>query len=98
MMSKDPRYSGNRLSTQFSVKDKTKKEHSHNLVYEVKCPNQNCNSSYVGEIERRFIERIKDIHDKDQSSHVHKHSVNNKYEEVTIEDFKTLIFQQFQKY
>ena len=35
-------YTGTKLGTKFNVKDKTKKEHHHDLAYSVKCPMKNC--------------------------------------------------------
>ena len=48
-------YTGTKLGTNFSIKDTTL-----NFVYEVKCPEPTCNSSYIGEVSRRLGERIKD--------------------------------------
>ena len=39
-------YTGTKLSTKFHIKDKTKDEHKHDLVYYEKCPE--CDESYVG--------------------------------------------------
>ena len=45
-------YEGTKLSTQFPVKDRTKFEHGHNIVYFSLCPNVTCNEAYVGERDR----------------------------------------------
>ena len=42
-------YEGTKLSTQSPVKDRTKFEHRHNLVYFGRCPNTTWNETYVGE-------------------------------------------------
>ena len=57
----DPRiaYTGTKLGSCFHIKDKTKFEHQHDLVYEVGCPNPTCNMTYIGEVGRRITERIK---------------------------------------
>ena len=45
-------YEGTKLSTQFPVKDRTKFEPGHNIVYFSLCPNVTCNEAYVGERDR----------------------------------------------
>ena len=50
-------YEGTKLSTQFPVKDRTKFEHRHNIVYFSYCANATCNETYVGETDRRIKER-----------------------------------------
>ena len=35
-------YTGSKTGTKFNVKDKTKKEHHHDLSYSVKCSKKNC--------------------------------------------------------
>ena len=42
-------YTGTMLGTKFNVKDKTKKEHHHDLTYSVKYPMKNCPESYNDE-------------------------------------------------
>ena len=45
----DPRiaYTGTKLGSCFHIKDKTKIEHQHDLVYEVGCPNPTCNKKRI---------------------------------------------------
>ena len=45
-------YEGTKLSTQFPVKDRTKFELGHNIVYFSLCPNVSCNETCVGERDR----------------------------------------------
>lgn len=42
-------YEGIKLSTRFPVKDRTKFEYIHKVVYFSHCPNVTCNERYVGE-------------------------------------------------
>ena len=49
-------YTGTKLSSNFQIKDKTKFNQKHDLVYYVKCPE--CQEDYIGEIGRRLHERI----------------------------------------
>ena len=53
-------YESTKLSTQFPVKDRTKFEHRHNIVYFSHCPNVTCNKTYVGETDRKIKECIID--------------------------------------
>ena len=83
-------YTGTKLGSFFNIKDKTKLEHQHNLVYKAICPNENCQETYVGETERRIIERIKDHQGRDHHSHVLKHSIEKSHERVNMKDFEIL--------
>ena len=42
----------------FIIKDKTKFEHQHNLIYFGSCPENNFTDNYIGEIAREISERI----------------------------------------
>ena len=44
----------------FPVKDRTKFEHRHNIVYFSHCPNVTCNKTYAGETDRKIKECIID--------------------------------------
>ena len=67
-------YEGTKLSTQFPVKDITKFEHRHNIVYFSCYPNVTCNETYVGETDRRIDECSIDHNKRDKSSCVLKHA------------------------
>ena len=78
-------YTGTKLGTKFNVKDKTKKEHHHDLTYSVKCPMKN------GETGRRLIlERVNEHSGKDINSHMFKHSIAVNHPTVTLYDFTVL--------
>ena len=83
-------YEGTKLSTQFPVKDRTKFEHRHNIVYFSHCPNVTCNETYVGETERRIKEHIMDHNKRDKSLHLLKHTHENQHTHVWKDDFKIL--------
>ena len=72
-------YSGQKLSTKLQIKDKTKDQHKHELVYYSKCPEQTCNEDYLGETGRRIIERSADHCSKDKQSHLLRHALNRNY-------------------
>ena len=81
-------YTGTKLGSNFQIKDKTKFDHKHDLVYYVKCPE--CQEDYIGEIGRRLHERICDHSGKDSKSHMLKHSLENNHKQVSFEDFRIL--------
>ena len=81
-------YTGKKLGTNFTVKDRTKTEHEHNLIYKVTCPEPTCEATYVGEVSRRLSERIKDHSGRDQKSHVATHAMETGHKNVTKENFK----------
>ena len=81
-------YSGTKLSSKFRLKDQTKKDHQHDVVYYAKCPEEQCTEDYTGERGRRLIERVKDHSGKDSKSHLFKHSMETIHETLTLDDFK----------
>ena len=81
-------HSGTKLGSNFQIKDKTKFDHKHDLVYYVECPE--CQEDYIGEIGRRLHERICDHSGKDSKSHMLKHSLENNHKQVSFEDFHIL--------
>ena len=83
-------YTGTKLGTKFNVKDKTKKEHHHDLTYSVKCLMKNCLESYNDETRRRLVERVNKHSGKDINSHMFKHSMAANHPTVTLDDFTVL--------
>ena len=81
-------FKSKKLSSFFSVKDKTKIKHKHNLVYKVTCPD--CPATYIGEAGRRLQERVDDHGGRDKNSHVLKHSLERGHNTVKIENFSIL--------
>ena len=53
-------YTGTKLASKFSTKDEISKKHKHDLIYKAQCADLNCDETYIGEIGRRFSERIID--------------------------------------
>ena len=64
--------------TKFYVKDKTKKEHHHDLTHSIKCP-------ITG---RRLIERVNEHSEKNINSHMFNHSIKANHPTVTLDNFK----------
>ena len=81
-------YIGAKLGSNFQIKDKTKLDHKHDLLYYVKCPE--CQEDYIREIGRRLHERIRNHSGKDSRSHMLKFSLENNHEHVSFEDFRIL--------
>ena len=83
-------YTGKKLSTCFNVKDQSKFDHQHDVVYYADCPNKTCRENYIGESGRRFSERMKDHHSRDLKSHILRHSVESGHANIGYEDFKII--------
>ena len=41
-------FTGNKLSSCFNIKDTTKFEHRHDVIYLGTCPERTCNDNYIG--------------------------------------------------
>ena len=81
-------FTGKKLNSCFSIKDKTKFEHQHDLVYYVNCTESSCRDNYVGETGRRIIERIKDHSGRDHASHMVKHNIETSHTDVNAANLK----------
>ena len=81
---------GIKLSTCLNVKDQSKFDNQHDVVYYAGCPNETCRESYIGESGRRILERIKDHNGRDLKSHILRHSVESGHANVSFEDFKII--------
>ena len=80
-----------KLSSQFNIKDKTNFEHQHDLIYHLKCPLPTCAENCIGENARRIHEPIKDHNERDQKSHMLKHSVQKHHDNLAKENFKIIV-------
>ena len=78
-------YTLTKLCSNFQIKDKTKFDQKHDLVYYFTCPE--CQEDYIGEIGSRLHKRICDHSGKDSKSHMLKHSPENNHKHVSFEDF-----------
>ena len=70
-------FTGQKISNQFNVKDRTKFQHKHDVIYFSKCPEQNCTDNHIGESARRICEQIIDHGGRDKKSHPFQHAVVN---------------------
>ena len=70
------RHSGTRLSSKFTkIKDKSVKEHQHDIVYNVKRLESQCSEDYTGETARRLSERVLDHNSRGAKYHLVKHVI-----------------------
>ena len=83
-------YQNKKLASKFSMKDKIDFQHQNNVVYYGKCPNPNCKDDYIGETDRRVIERVIDHNKRDKKSHMLKHSRVKLHTHGWEHDFKLL--------
>ena len=83
-------YKSIKLSTKFPVKDKTDFQHKNNVVYHSKRPSQGYRENYIGETNRRIVERIQDHNNRDKNSHLLKHARENVQTHLWENDFKIL--------
>lgn len=81
---------GKKLSSCFNIKDDTKKQHEHDLVYLGECPTSGCIENYIGETERRINERVIDHACRDKKSHLLKHHHNTNHDSVDLNNFRIL--------
>ena len=78
----------NLLASKFNIKDEISKKHKHDLIYKAQCPDLNCDETYIGEIGRRFSERIIDHSGRDDQPHFYLHAEKTGHEIVNINYLK----------
>ena len=83
-------YNGRRLSSLLQIKDNTRKEHEHDIVYHVNCPEESCEDNYIGESGRRLVEGVKDHGGTDNKLHISKRSIVKMDTEFELIDFKRI--------
>ena len=83
-------YQSKKLTSKFPAKEKIDFQYQNNIVYHVKCPNPNCKDDYIGETDRRVIERVIDHNKRDKKSHTLKHSRDKLHTHLWELDFKLL--------
>ena len=55
-----------------------------------KSPSEGCHENYIGETNRRIVERIQDNNNRDKTSHLLKHAREKSHTHVWENDFKIL--------
>ena len=81
---------GRKLGTKFQIKDLTKNQHEHDLIYYSKCPETNCDKDYLSETGRRLMERAADHCGKDKQSHLLKRALISNHPVVDFKDLKII--------
>jgi len=77
------------LNSHFNLTDKTSKEHIHNLVYKITCPEASCQQIYVGETGRRLSHKIHE-HCHDINSKVYQHISTTNHGNISIDNVTVL--------
>ena len=72
-------FKGEKLSSSFNVKDKTKFPQKHDLFYHAKRAEESWNNEYVGEAARRISERVLDHNGRDKNSQILKHQIGKEH-------------------
>ena len=83
-------FTGNKLSSCFSIRDKTKFEHRHNVIYFRTCPEMTCNDNNIGEAKQQIFKRVKDDNGRDFNSHLLKDALEKNHQHVSERDFKII--------
>ena len=83
-------FTGRKVGTSFQIKDKTEMKHNHDIVYNNKYSEEQCNENYIGETGRRISERIIDHAGRDLKSYVYKHCIETGHRSPDINDFKII--------
>ena len=83
-------YTGRKLGSKLQIKDLTKNQHEHDLVYYSKCLERNCNENYLGETGRIIIESTADHCGKDKQSHLLKHPLVSSHSVVDLKGLKVI--------
>ena len=81
-------YTGKKLGSFFSIKDETKKQHQHDLIYYTECPESTCSENYIGEVARRLQERVDEHAGKDNESNVLQHTHQSGNTTVSVDNFR----------
>ena len=81
-------YTRAKLSAKFQIKDKTKDEHKHDLVYHAKC--SECGESYVGETGKRLQNPVDEHSGKDIKSNILRDSYQDNHKNVSRNNFEIL--------
>ena len=83
-------YKSRKLGSAFNIKDQTKLEYKHDVTYLVKCPENTCSETYLGETARRLNERIIEHAGKDNKMHMLKHALQSGHPSVSPNNFRIL--------
>ena len=83
----DP-YTERKLNYYFNIKNPTKFEHQHDIVYLGKCPDPDCNDNYIDETARKISEWIVDYSGRDNKSYLLKLANEREHKNEERQDFR----------
>ena len=83
-------YQSKKLFSRFHVKDKTSFCLKINLVYNGKCPSENCRDNYIGETDHRIEERIIDQNKRNKNLQLLRNIRGMEHHHIWHEDFKII--------
>ena len=72
------------------VKDGTKPQHQHNVIYHAKCANKKCTSEYIRETRHRLGVRATEHNKTDNKSHLLIHAKETQCRRVWLNDFQII--------
>ena len=80
-----------KLGSCFMIKGETELEQKHDVIYNGKCPEDDFDIDYVGEMKRRIVDRTKDHRGKDTPSYTLKNAIVSENRNIIVRNF-TIIF------
>ena len=81
---------GRKLGTKFQIKDLTKNQYEHDLIYYSKCPEPNCNEDCLGEIGRIRINKTTDYCGRDKQFYLLKHVLISNHPVADLKNLKVI--------
>ena len=81
-------YTGKKLGSFFSMNDETKKQHQHDFIYYIECPESTCSENEIGKVARQLQERVDEHAGKDSNSHMLQHVHQSGHVAVSINNFR----------
>ena len=83
-------FTGKKLNSCFSIKNRRKSEHQHDLVYYVKCTESSCCDTYAEETGRKIRDRVKDHSGRDHASYMVKKNIKISHTDVNTANFEII--------
>ena len=83
-------FTGKKLNSCFSIKNRTKSEHQHDLVYYVKCTESSCRDNDAEETGHKIRDRVKDHSGRDNASYMVKKNIKTSHTDVNTANFEII--------
>ena len=74
----------------FSCENVTKFKDNHDVIYQGRSPKIGCNDHYLGETDRRTLERVLDHAGRDHNSHRFKYSTESGHSVLDMNNYKVI--------